>query len=375
MTWQNKGPCANCGFQNLNTASFCGGCGSRLASLRFPLTFLGIVVMVLTCLFLVTATAGVVYLLPESWELLAIGRPEPPGLPAVAPVAEDLPTMTATLPAAIADATTPPSPDEAVTIAIAASPTIPPTRTPTSTLPPTAIPTATPTPAPTLTPTTLPTATPITASDVVAHRLSSPPIIDGLLAEWKGRPAYLSAFRVYTAPDWNGEESLTAVWYLAWDADNLYLAVDVTDDVHVQTQTGNQVFRGDSVEIQVDTNYTARATGLNPAVYQLLFSPGDFQTLPPSAVRLRGNEIGQIRDAPGHNIIVAARQTASGYTLEAAVPWSDLSLIPRERLVLGFALNANDNDTLGTARQEVMMSNVPTRLLTNPSSWGTLTLR
>jgi hypothetical protein len=293
MTWQNNGPCANCGFQNPNTASFCGGCGSRLASSRFPLTFLGIVVMILTCLFLVTAAAGVVYLLPERWEWLAIGRSEPPGLSAVAPVAEDLPTMTATIPAATTDAATSTSPDEAATITGAASPTMPSTKTATSTPPPTVMPTVTLTPAPTLTPTNLPAATPITASDVVAHRFASPPIIDGLLTEWEGQPAYLSAFQVYTAPDWNGEESLTAVWYLAWDADNLYLAVDVTDDVHVQTQTGNQIFRGDSVEIQVDNNYTARATGLNPSVYQLLFSPGDFQTLPPSAVRLRETRSGR----------------------------------------------------------------------------------
>ena len=36
---------------------------------------------------------------------------------------------------------------------------------------------------------------------------------------------------------------------------------------------------------------------------------------------------------------------------------------------------ANDNDTPGTAVQEVMKSHVATRTLTDPTGWGTLTLR
>jgi hypothetical protein len=43
-------------------------------------------------------------------------------------------------------------------------------------------------------------------------------------------------------------------------------------------------------------------------------------------------------------------------------------------MVMGLALNANDNDTPGTAAQEVMMSHVASRTLTDPTSWGTLTL-
>ena len=38
-------------------------------------------------------------------------------------------------------------------------------------------------------------------------------------------------------------------------------------------------------------------------------------------------------------------------------------------------LNANDNDTSGTAVQEIMKSHVPSRTLTDPSSWGSLTLQ
>ncbi len=109
--------------------------------------------------------------------------------------------------------------------------------------------------------------------------------------------------------------------------------------------------RNDDHPLQVDTGRTGDfiATKLSPDDYQLAFSPGNFGNLPPSAVRVRGSSSGQIQDAPGHAIIVAAQRTTTGYTLETAVPWSDLNVTPYAGMVLGLAVNVNDNDTPGTA--------------------------
>lgn len=214
------------------------------------------------------------------------------------------------------------------------------------------------------------------ARNATAVRLPAPPTIDGDLREWVDVASSSSRFRVFNHPSWNGTEDLTAVWRLAWDEQNLYLGATIVDDVHVQTQTGNTTFRGDSLELQIDTDregdYGPR---LSPDDYQIALSPGNFADLLPEAFRFRGTSAGEIVDAPGHNIAVAARQMADGYTLEAAIPWADLGVQPREGMVLGLALNANDNDTPGTAVQEVMMSNAPGRRLTDPTTWGTLTLR
>jgi hypothetical protein len=129
--------------------------------------------------------------------------------------------------------------------------------------------------------------------------------------------------------------------------------------------------------MQFDTNRDGDfGDGLSPDDFQITLSPGDFTALPPSAARFQGTENGQILDAPGdHNLTLMAQQTVSGYTLEAAIPWSDLNLVPTEGLLIGLALNATDNDSPGTAVQEVMKSNVLTRTLTDPTSWGSLTLR
>lgn len=243
--------------------------------------------------------------------------------------------------------------------------------------PPESAPTDTTAPAATITRPGQPTEAAVVAGNVEAARRSFPLLIDGALSEWPGEPLHVSAFRVFAVQNWDGSDDLEAMWQLSWDGDNLYLGVEVIDDIHVQTQSGNQIFRGDSVDVQFDTNRAGDlGDGLSPDDFQITFSPGDFATLPPSAFRFQGTDNGRILDAPGgHHVTVASRRSAQGYTLEAAVPWSDLNLTPSPGLVIGLALNANDNDTPGTAVQEVMKSHVSTRTLTNPGGWGTLTLR
>lgn len=221
------------------------------------------------------------------------------------------------------------------------------------------------------------TAVPLGLGGVAASQLLAPPAIDGNLSEWTAVAVTESSFRVYSHSSWDGSDDVSAAWQLAWDANNLYIGVSVTDDVHVQNQTGNQIFRGDSVDMQFDTDKDGDfGDGLSPDDFQITFSPGDFAGLPPSAFRFQGTNNGRIQDAPGGNhVTIAAQPTALGYNLEAAIPWSDLALSPSPGLVIGLALNVSDNDSPGTAVQEVMKSHISTRTLTNPTGWGTLVLK
>lgn len=212
--------------------------------------------------------------------------------------------------------------------------------------------------------------------DIEARSLGSPPSVDGNLSEWADNPTYESSFRVFSAESWDGSDDVRALWRLAWDQNNLYAAVQVEDDVHVQTQRGNTIFKGDGVSLQLDTQLEADfGNRLSPDDFQINLSPGDFAGSPPVAYRFRGDNSGNLTDMPGHGIQVAARRSGDGYTLEAAIPWSNLGITPQSGLELGIALNVNDNDTTGTAVQEVMMSHVATRKFSDPSSWGTVTLR
>jgi hypothetical protein len=362
--------CQTCGHINLPTASFCGRCGAPLAGelgtpcgtsrRRHQLLLAGILAVVLIA-------AGALI------AVRSLNGRSPTVTPGSGPIGESSITET--------------TPDDDGVVApedFTPAASLPPTAaaTATSTARPTELPSVTPTHPPvTLTPTVpeplaAAVATPIVAEDLVAGFVQDPPLIDGSLTEWQNGTPYLAAHLVYNTAGWDGSEDLTAAWYVAWDNENLYAAVDVIDDIHVQLNSSPQIYRGDSLEMQLDVDLPGDRLQDRPSQddYQLAFSPGDFVEVGPAVFRFQGNASGRMVEATGHNIMIAAQQSPSGYTMEIVVPWADLSVTPREGLVIGLALNANDNDTPGTAVQEVMMSTAPDRAYLDPTTWGTLTL-
>jgi hypothetical protein len=215
-----------------------------------------------------------------------------------------------------------------------------------------------------------------TTAAVTAQPVNQPVQLDGALNEWADFPTYESAFRVFNSESWDQTDDVRAIWRLGWDQDNLYVAVQVEDDIHVQTQSGSTIFKGDGVSLQIDTELDADpGPGLSPDDYQINLSPGDFANNPPAAYRFRGDDSGNLIDLVGHTIQVASRPSGNGYTLEAAIPWHDIGVSPAPGSRMGISLNVNDNDTPGAAVQEVMMSQVSTRKFNDPSSWGLINLQ
>ncbi len=273
------------------------------------------------------------------------------------------------------DPSPPPSRDMAVAAVPAETSTpveatagVPATLAPTATSPPTM--TSTPTAAPptaTSAPPAAPTDAPVVPAGgpVTAARIPAP-AIDGDLSEWAGRTTYDSPFLVYWDDGWDNTQDGTVRWHLGWDEANLYIAAQVRDDRHVQTQVGNKIYLGDGLEVQIETG---GATDISPRAFQVNLSPGDFVTTSPSANLSQGTDGGGMFDATyGYFIAVAAQRTADGYTMEAAVPWSALLTAPGSG-PMAIALNLDDNDRAGQAVQEAMYSNAPNRLFLDPSTW------
>lgn len=226
-----------------------------------------------------------------------------------------------------------------------------------------------PTPAPIITATVLP------EGGVAALRTDTPFVIDGNLEGWVNVPSTVSTYTVFNQVWWDESNDLDAFWRLAWDKVNLYIGVVVVDDLHVQTQGPLTAYKGDSLELQIDTDLAGDGGALvNRDDFQLVLSPGNFTDITPGAFRFRGTDANRMEGAPGHAIVVSAVQTDNGYVLEAAVPWDDLDLRPVEDMVIGVSLNANDTDVPDAAVQEMMKSHVATRTFLDPSTWGTLLL-
>ncbi|MCP4361632.1 MAG: hypothetical protein GY796_26780 [Chloroflexi bacterium] len=214
-----------------------------------------------------------------------------------------------------------------------------------------------------------------TEGRITAVRLSSAPLIDGDLVDWGAIPPFTASHIVAQKESWDGSMDVESIWRIGWDDQNLYLAVAVTDDVHVQTRETKFAYLGDSLELQFDTNVQVDyGSDVNSDDYQYVVSPGNFVDRSPGSFRFRGDAQGVMTDFIGSIARIAALKTAEGYNVEMAIPWSDLGIQPASNQILGAAFSLNDLDTPGTAVQELMLSHVATRRWLDPSSWGSLEL-
>jgi hypothetical protein len=274
------------------------------------------------------------------------------------------------------------------------NPNIPPTLPPpaTSSPLPTAVPgTATTIPtilpsspsatfsAPTAAPTSTPVATQVVEGpearpkySVSAIYFSDPPDLDGTFDEW-GLQKYPVDAVVYGSGSWKNANDLSATVMLGWDEENLYLAVNVQDDVYAQHATGENLFEGDSLEVLLDANVSGDyySDELSGDDYQLGISPGspDPGEDPETYLWYPDSKAG-----PRPNVEIGVDQVATGYHVETAIPWSVFNIEPSRGDHFGFAVSVSDNDNPDNDVQQSMVSNVPTRSLSDPTTWGDLQL-
>ncbi len=132
------------------------------------------------------------------------------------------------------------------------------------------------------------------------------------------------------------------------------------------------MYRGDDVELQLDVDLPGdySSTNLSGDDYQIGLSPGNFGTLPPEAHLWFPRSMEQALTS----VQVKASKSNGGYTLEAKIPWSIFGYSPKAEDRLGFALSLSDNDSPGVSTWQSMVSNVTTRRVADPTTWGTLIL-
>jgi len=197
------------------------------------------------------------------------------------------------------------------------------------------------------------------------------PAIDGLLYEWSPMP-YSFSTPVYRPENWVDANDNSVGFSLAWNEQFLFLAAIVTDDMHVQTQHGEMIYRGDSLEILLDADLAGDYTTarLSADDYQLGLSPGTLNGDTPEAYLWYPAS----RSGAATTVQLAALPDGQGYRLEAAIPWALFDLAPAGGTRLGFALSASDDDTPDSAEQQSLISTTSTRRLLDPTSWGTLAL-
>ncbi len=270
------------------------------------------------------------------------------------------------------------TPETAQASTITPTPTPSLTPSPTSTATPTPTATVTPTPSPTPLPTDTPAPTPYAGpvrnngSDYLAVHASAVQI-DGSLSEWQGLPSTSLPVVQIGGQNYTGPNDLSITAWLAWDTGYLYVAASVADDQHVQELPGYDLFNGDELELWLDTDLAGDFSDNNKNAddYQIGLSAGNFDTLSPEAVVWYP----QRRNDWASQIQIAAQPMGQGYQIEAAIPWSILNWQPASDQVLGYALNASDNDTPGSAAQETILMQTPNMVWGDPTTFSNLTLQ
>jgi hypothetical protein len=255
----------------------------------------------------------------------------------------------------------------------------PPTSAPTSA--PTTVPTETPTQVP---PTAVPTNTPVPPTStqpppdsrpryqIKAFYVDDPINIDGVMDDWD-LTRYDIDYVVFGEDRWSNEDDLSARAMFAWDENYLYIATRVRDDKYVQNARTREIFKGDSLEILIDTRLQADyyTRTLSPDDFQLGISPGSPGIGEnPEAYLWYPTEI----EGRRREVRIGAESVDAGYYIEVAIPWDVFEVEPDEGDHFGFAFSISDNDREDENVQQSMVSNVATRLLTDPTTWGDLEL-
>jgi hypothetical protein len=224
-----------------------------------------------------------------------------------------------------------------------------------------------------------PTATPAPSGDqpvrpngplLHAAHLATPPTIDAQGNDWPAQLPNTIDKLVFQAAGFSGPFDQSGHFALAWDNSAFYMYVVIDDNTFVQTQHGELLFQGDSLELQFDADLAGDfdQNQLSSDDFQLGLSPGADRVTPEAYL---WNPPGR-RGVPAGIAMASRAGNAGGYIFEAAIPWSFFNVQPTAGQHFGLALNSSDDDAPGTALQQSMTSSVATRQLLDPTSWGTL---
>jgi len=187
-------------------------------------------------------------------------------------------------------------------------------------------------------------------------RTDAPPAIDGDLADWTSRgPIPLIGRNQLTVIDpayqWT-PQNLNAVARLRWDAANLYVAVEVWDDV-AEALPGERAAQGDCLIIALDpTNRAPDGAGRAFALHVSDAAPGaggGRHTIYRPQEHSGGLRTGHLfRDSSLYELAVRRGEGTTVY--EMRIPWSETGGVqPSLGARFGLSLQLNDNDGSGPA--------------------------
>ena len=160
---------------------------------------------------------------------------------------------------------------------------------------------------------------------VPVRRTDGAPTLDGQLGDWPGDGLVLDSKRVAASTTTSGDRDCSARFHLTWDAAGWWLAADVTDDNLVGPTPGANLWNVDSVELWLGKEHWGFAPDASKVKVVCWSNP-----------------------AMAEGCRAAAQPTKTGWRLEAFVPWSRVTALPKgpragAQVLVAFGLNDADH--------------------------------
>lgn len=170
--------------------------------------------------------------------------------------------------------------------------------------------------------------------------------LDAFPETWKGITPLLISGRDHIHPvdhtTYDGQEDLSAKFYLAHDGKFLYFAADVTDDRHFQKFPLSRIWRGDCIQVGVDprVNFIRNVNDLDPD--DSLFSLGLLADGPALAVH-RGPAKNILEKQAKYRVVRDESRKRTLYQIK--MPLAALDDTLKSGRILGFNCIVMDDDT------------------------------
>ncbi|OIR15064.1 xyloglucanase Xgh74A precursor [mine drainage metagenome] len=196
------------------------------------------------------------------------------------------------------------------------------------------------------------------APDASMVYAATAPVIDGNDTDsvWSSAMSYNITNLAGTLP---AGHVFAANYKAAWDNNNLYVLVDVTDDVLLKYVTNP--WDGDGVELYVDAD-DSKGTSYDSNDFQYEFPWNSTAFLETKHSATAGVQFAQVN-------------TTGGYRIEVAIPWTTLGVLPGSNNLVGLDVHVNNADTTaGTRDCKLMWWASVDNVWSNPSLMASVAL-
>ncbi|MFN3404255.1 MAG: sugar-binding protein [Cytophagaceae bacterium] len=183
------------------------------------------------------------------------------------------------------------------------------------------------------------------------------PVIDGTPdALWNSFPSY-SLTRTPVGPaNITGPADLSATYKMTYDANNLYVLVDVNDED--LRNDGGDPWDNDGVELFID-----KGNDKNPT-----YGANDFQF----AFVYNNTSVVEYKHNATAGVTYANAVKTGGYAMEIRIPWSTIGGAPVPGEQIGFDVHVNDDDGGGTRDSKIAWNDANDNAYHSPAAFGTI---